>query len=231
MEFLKPPTDNLYKFIAIGGVAIIGVCLYVSTTVQSELFKAEQQFLKESIDRTEQYGEFPNSTLPFFRPLFDNIESPKVNFISRSPEDRDLFLNYLYQSRDSLRPKTAPPTPEEMDAYFQRQDVKDYFVIEKAMSSKTYEAMAQQMTLPRFNSMVKPQIDFFLKAERLINRRIMAMSEFWGIVDTHLHHNSSAAMGAVAGVCIAAAGFILWWIMVQRHEDRILLNKRNHNAQ
>ena len=78
MNNWSPPTDNIYKFYAVGGLLVFAISLYgIVQTVQST-----NHFLYELIielDRVERRGASPENTMLTREVLNRRIEAVKVD--------------------------------------------------------------------------------------------------------------------------------------------------------
>jgi hypothetical protein len=226
MDFLKPPTDNLYKFLAIAGLVLIGLAVYSYSNARNQELRAMQDVQNALIpvfdvkEEKLQYG-------PPFR-LTRTKEPRDFGSISGSKQEYDGYCKNFYQVIDNYWNGIEAATKDEMVEYFKRPVVVQFYQREKKMTPESYKEMVDKITLPEFWE----QTAFEREVARLNLQhysKILSLSHI--ARKTHLESEQISFWSNVGlwfGIAFTILGFGCWMVLVQRHQDAILKHEREY---
>ncbi|HQZ63956.1 MAG TPA: hypothetical protein PLY87_02715 [Planctomycetaceae bacterium] len=89
MEYLKAPTDNLYKFIAIAGAALIAVCVIQTTGQLAEISQQSFQLSKDIAIQKVENERLNERSKAFRKELAVEIQNPE----KLTPEGKPLLFD------------------------------------------------------------------------------------------------------------------------------------------
>lgn len=238
-DHLKPPTDNLYKFMAIGGLAAVIAASYFYFTW---LDRTNDDLLRYHNEVADIINEYHSSFMmldgsPIAEPNDDNengvLDSIQFTTMVEDEKERMEVLKHLAMHDSNLVKFARFPVPSD-------QNARDFWKASCGLSDSQFDEMTERKPfespspdnfITRTNKLAK---DFRPRHQRII----YTMDMIWGIDDdTKLLKRGLIAV-VIIGTLAAVTGFTLWYFKVQRYQDRILriefenarLERQTHSA-
>ena len=216
MDFLTPPTDNLYKFLAIAGIAV----------ALSAGFFENRQLAQITENSNQVEGE--RATQQMIREIDDvEIKREQESYESRM-KSNDQRLNDLQKEQAQLN-----AVQEKVAGKASEVDKSDYKQQSEAFTAKA-ERLRSDVEQMRSTNGVDAEAENMFKTVRA---EVIAMAAIAGknAVTIELLEQFKVDRkfydGAIlTGICIAAYGFLLWYLKVQRYQDRILVAEAAEKA-
>jgi hypothetical protein len=223
MDFLKPPTDNLYKFLAIGGLVVIGFSLYTKHGARNDLIKVIDSFQKEQHGFAEQLL-VPQITESLRPPLrkWEPPDPPQGNYLTGDRADRDAWKVVFDNILEISRKNAAPPTPTEMGEYFRRPEVLGYYMLYEGRPEGDFIKQGKTKSYPDFVDLIKDERQMWQSKFREILQFTHALDSTWAVIDEYNAIDAHSKVGFWVGVGMTVFGFGLWWGVLQRHQDKIV---------
>jgi hypothetical protein len=221
MDF-RPPTDNLYKFIAIAGLLILGFSVYLRHTVQVETQRLEMEFYKSDVERFTTGsigGEFPP---PLTGPS-ESISFPdgreRVRGSDSDRQSWDTAINALLNEQEKHTGMPAKVSPND---YFQRPDVVAYYRDIRGLSDTEIQSMAAATNAETLWQLGLKTRDAYRAAYRDNATNAAGIVALRRQVDYEKSIKYWTTTGMTLGCFLAGIGFVLWLYWVQIPEDRRL---------
>jgi hypothetical protein len=229
MSYVTPPTDNLYKFISIGGIALVAWSLYWPRQMQYEInkgteVKREQLNTHIHLDNdinadvlSRWIGIIPTETFA----VHDHIASKSPNPFSEDPLARAAWRESTRQHIDILTLVANPGFSKFKDRVIERAepDIRDILGLPPTISEHDDFQHAWKRYKDTINSARQEEVSKFYLRETI-----------WSDEEQVKSWQSHANLTLYGGAFMIIAGFVLWWAMLQRHEDVILLSERKEKC-
>lgn len=195
-DLLKPPTDNLYKFIALTGllILVISVVLPAYALVTLEMKRLD---LVRELNKT-------SATLDEAKTLGEEAEAATHNAQAASSQVDAAVARY------KAMPKSKHPSRQEANERLRRLD--------------EIEAASQGLRDATQKLQAKTE-EFGKKTSEAHNRSIETDYQNEVLDTINLGFDLSKLLlliGSFVGIVIALLGFVLWYRKVQVFEDRVL---------
>ena len=133
MDYIKPPTDNLYKFIAISGLIILGYAVYFNEASISDLrIKTIEHETQKSILKVEI------KTLEYNRSKIAETQKVDQNFFDCMYSQKDTVPNNNEAIYHSCLSKHPTDTKKMVKRYYEvNKLLNDYFFASQEIIKKT----------------------------------------------------------------------------------------------
>ena len=203
MEYLKAPTDNLYKFIAIAGAALIAVCVIQTTTQLAEISQQSFQIAKDTAI------------------LKVEAESLNERFKASGKEHERLF-----PEQHTPEKKT---TPSDRDSEIQQ---KNEVVLDSASEKmqSSAERVARIGRLEAFRQENDAILD--LAFQRLLSAAVLDVQgqRIRELASAFVTWVRIGVFTVGIGILMMILGFCLWYSRVQVFQDRLLQKQASEQA-
>lgn len=226
MDTLKPPTDNLYKFLAITGIVLVAFCLYTKRQARKDLLVRVEAFRREETENTENLflsKAQPIPLMPPVRSLEQPANLPTGDFLLGNAHERLVWEAFLASEQKVAVANSSFPSNDEMVEYFKRPEAIDYFVNIKLVPKDEYDKFVQGVTMVRFIEMTAGEREFLLAKRRGFQRLYQAVRPVWDAIDDYESLSAHCDEGWKWGLGLTVFGFSLWWWKYQRYQDRLIL--------
>lgn len=211
------PTDNLYKFLALAGLFLFCFCFwvpnYIDYTLAPEYIKAKNElceFIADFEELLNTHARDNGVTAVSVRLGFDP-ETPMGGIIKPGEVYRfdcppeayrdainrwdDLLVSYVRSGELRATQSGAADGP-------------------KASKKKATETQA---------SIITSEVFAMARAARVkLRQHSVTMESLWQLSRKADTYHKLSGYGLYVGAGVGVLGFILWYIFVQRHQDRLL---------
>ncbi len=211
---LQPPTDNLYKFLCVGGIAAIIASFYFlidrNTESYAQRLKLEQEF-SEILDEfhTKFGSKVAHDELRLTPQQLESVTLQDSLAYSVAYADREQTYEHLNLHHRQLRNLMVPPLRDEFSKAFWM----NWFSLSEE-ELHHWDTNEKQ----RVQSIRSSAVEFRPRFEKAI----VIVKEIWMIEDTFVVYVWSCLTGVILGVLLTVFGFFFWYIRVQRIQDQIL---------
>jgi hypothetical protein len=226
------PTDNLYKFVAISGIAIAGFAVYIAWSSAIELLNLHHrqtlmvdQFFAEAIEWEAQLAAegviSPQERDESIAMLMAKAKEAKAMKATKAP-DANVDLDTCFEEIAKCIGEIAHPNAQEMHRHLQEKWFREKIKSDMKYDDAEYDNWAARLTLQEFTKMRASAIEH---AKLLQDKAAQIASggiEFGRSVDWFLLINRYSKWALGAGGFVALVGFVLWYFKVQRYQDKIL---------
>lgn len=242
MDVGKLPTDNLYKFVAISGVALVVAAVIWPVRVAGEIENKIEEKAAAVHDGVAGIME-----ITVLAPAEgESIPSPKrqhappANTSSAAYNAAaDAFVK-TYEALNVSYPDVKTEKEEE------RRVWRDFFVMldEHFRAERILNVEARKLPIEEMGKLLSApevfgrkvsdeeiqawhsgvEIARLQKSENA-RRVVLNATSIWRLVDESVRARQLGNIGLWAGNLIAVLGFTLWWIKVQRWQDALLRNQ------
>jgi hypothetical protein len=222
MEPFKPPTDNLYKFIAIAGLVLSLGCVWQMNKLHSYAYETMERY--DSV-RNSQMRRRAGDKLSVYPSLIVKDKWPKhpsFDEVEARDDARRTYMEYADSLGELLYEESATPTEKSKSEYFSREDVKSFFKIEKGIEREKYDSFVSQMTVSEFAELVRPEIESARQERADLVQELDLLRDTWRAIDWFYLAFRWAGLLAWVGGGVSVIGFIAWYVQVQRWEDQLL---------
>ena len=205
MDFGKLPTDNVYKFIAISGVALAIVSFIWPIQIAKETsdkVASMEHSLMEQMATVDSIVLAPSEQREKGMEPGLNPNLMKIDGAGRVKWDKYLYDKQIYLVKAIARLNN--PSPE----------VLKEFEFERVPADE----------LP---SRIKATVDRLRTHRETTRNVVFDIREVWRLVDYSKWTQTKGRIGILVGSIIAAIGFGLWYFKVQIFQDRILAKEAN----
>ncbi|MGV3608878.1 MAG: hypothetical protein ACO1RA_20915 [Planctomycetaceae bacterium] len=235
MDFITPPTDTLYKFIAISGAAIIIAANIWSYRATTALEQTEAELDKTYIQVEVRIDALISSAMCFHdvRKLNDKI-STQADEIGRLEKIRVQKKEKYSEQQLKLESEVAilldellhtlsyAPTVERFQANAKNQGVEECWQSCCNKDPESYKVFVETITPTTLNNQYAP-----LRAEARALRIEAAKggSEFLSLAlayNRQIDFNYRCWQAGWIGVVLAGGGLVAWYFQAQRHQDSLL---------
>lgn len=209
LDKFLPPTDNLYKFLAISGLLLI-VLSFVPNYFNFQLWEQKYEYLKtldiyvaELEKYNEDYGKF-NTRLKELNQKYDeSIESYKKHNELGSDIEKEL-KEKNFQKADELYKSYLSDKKIIQDRQNNIKELKTNIENEKKeIDKKTIEIKVKKAEIDKTKNLIEHY------NEEISRLRALSILIF------------------VLGIIAAISGFFLWYYRIQKYDDLILANEAN----
>lgn len=219
MDYLKAPADNLYKFLAIGGIVALIATAIVGAPQYRHLEEISRQYEREISDGINEYHSlFPS------RPNFNEIDVDGFNDILQfqirnliTPEEQLGAIDHLGYHDRVLSLLSAKPQKGD-------QKAKEFWMEKFSLTDAEFDS-ALASTDP--NNIIARTVQ---RARELRPKQQKLVYTLYDVFDVQLLVTLLDWGIAIALiVCLTATitGFVLWYSRVQKFNDRILVHQLN----
>lgn len=211
MEYLKPPTDSLYKFLAIAGLVVFVLAIFLTEPYIADLTKQFNDIEREQVKtlaawRVLYLQGMPIDQVPGYTnwTVRDAIEEPYP-----SDEKRSELADRFEELREkALRMCNFPASNDE--------------------NARGYWTHVLRLSVDEYNKMVSDR-----EGEHILSRTINSarkllidiegleslQTQQWGLKRQYGRARTFQWWGAWCGVFATAIGFYFWYFRIQRYED------------
>lgn len=217
MESLKPPTDNLYKFLAIGGLVAVIAAGYLWNKENSETFFRRHNLERNLSDlliefHTKFGSEICHADLPGYIETDRNAPSTayayQLAFIDDNEGREYEYTHLLLHDAQVRRLCKLPRETEDIEFWANWYDISQGEVVQAAKTEDSF--------IHRVNKEAQEFRPRFEKAQ------LIAL-EIWSIEDGFTRIELITIVTACLGAVITVIGFTLWYFKVQRYQDQLLV--------
>lgn len=211
---LQPPTDNLYKFLCVGGIAAIIASFYFLLDRNAESFaarlKLEQEFSEILDEFHAKFGsKVAHEQLMLTPQELESFTLQDSFAFSVAYADREHTYEHLNLHHSQLRNLMQPPLQDEASKAFWM----NWFELSEA-------------ELIQWDTNERPQVEAIrssaIEFRPRFEKSIVIVKEIWMIEDTFVVYMWSCRTGVMIGFLLTLFGFSFWYIRVQRIQDQIL---------
>jgi hypothetical protein len=227
------PTDNLYKFLALCGTAVLALSIWSSQQHAHDHRTHARRLatgFNEIGDGIQSLGDLEKVLV---RDSDGNVlalqsvgNAVSGNPIYASPEDKEALRRFLQISDAMLFEWAKVPFDEkDKEAWFAMPDVAEHTKRRLGFDDTQYHTYVKQMSLEEFRILRKPGNE---KAEELratLKQVESDLHEAWRFQDMRERQEWFAVFGLCGGVVVAAIGFVCWYYRVQRLHDEMLVQE------
>lgn len=211
---LQPPTDNLYKFLAVGGIAAILGSIYFFTSYHRESYparlKLEQQFAEILDEFHAKFGSNVSHDELNFKP--QEVAEVKVEdslaFSVAYADPKHVYEHLNLHHRQLLSLMDPPLTNEKTKSFW----MKWYGLSEDALRNWATSNPEQVQAIQSSAIEFRPRFE----------RTFVLAKEIWSIEEMFSFYGWCCGMGIAVGSFLTCFGFIFWYVLVQRVQDQIL---------
>jgi hypothetical protein len=218
MDFLKPPTDNLYKFVAITGFVLTVVPPYLAYRFDADSYLTIHEYEREVGDVLSEYHAiFVDQIRPDQIKEVRLVDETIPFQLHRLNTDEDLqkIINHLEEHDHKLFMLSAFPKKDDDVA-------RELWTTSFRLSPEAYDALIQSPSADNLISKVNSQARLLRPKHQRIIFTVVDTVTLADDVDVAALY----AFGAMAiGIVLMIVGFALWYIRVQRPQDRILASQ------
>ena len=244
---VKPPTDNLYKFAAIAGLAIMFFFVWLQHSTWTRAFDIElsqspkMSFPVGSYQKRQKFDSWIaalDKDVPMIseedmaelvqlvqKLLSDSLpEKPVPGPLDAAYHDSTELLEYyrFYQSIESWF-STAPQLLQEENFLLLTEDKKCRDEIMRVKSealsfAEYFQSAEHRAKYTEFDSYCREQEGYFREMSQSFLRRAKVAREY------ELARYTAVPM-IVVGCLFSLFGFVMWYRKVQRFQDEILINE------
>lgn len=219
MQYITPPTDNLYKFLAIGGLAVIVIAFIVPIQAIVELEK-------KSIESDRPLNESLRTRISIALAASDD-EPLSKDLVAKAAEaiwsnDKNVRNAYLVDWEDridkidkSIFSVDAAEVRQELASEKGRIDLKTFFGLTDGQVNDPKAADHADEWIANLRRE-------YLEDRKLDDEAMLSLRTFWLTLDYANITQQYGKWGISLGAVMAVVGFGLWWYKVQRFQDKIL---------
>lgn len=237
MDLIRPPTDNLYKFLAISGLVLLGLSSLGEIKIGVELVNVSRQPYVDLLRFENELSNFVDDQ-KYFEDVSEIEGKLSVRYSAIQAADSRLAnapggklmdkaleqeVFALCDEIDAeLRRLAVQPCCESIEAYLGLAATKSLWSCGKGLDSDEFTAHVEKLKSDNFKDVIaerksrgrKLQADF---AEVTVNLEV-AVEGMYVIQEWKSYFN----WGRTVGIAVSIMGFILWYSKVQRHQDLLL---------
>ena len=208
MDFLTPPTDNLYKFMAIGGIALFIALLFVD--------KADFDRLQDLGAQAAMDLASSGAKIEFQREL-NGEEHKRTEAINNRSQAVDARLGEVNRQRAEIV-KQAEGARGVLADKFNAQ-LHELDIAREAAESDAQRVIAETHAVDqRIDTIVKAAIDDSVATAALQARTKHLTIQRVALEDRSKYFNWLSAFSGL----FSTLGFLLWYSKVQRFQDQII---------
>lgn len=225
MFTLPLPTDNLYKFVALAGLALIAIGYFFTVKSQDELNKQQETLLwksdelERSVDKLKDYTVYFPRHKPQAKPEEPNTDLDSLKYFE--------YVRSLCKcDQDFARQFEYALTMKDKQLYLTDPAVREAFKALRGFTDAEYEKWVQSSSMLEIQDLVnRPTGDIARKV--IDNARMLELEAFhyYGLVGRANDERQVGKWFSGGGAVLMVLGFILWWWKVQRYQDRLLRRK------
>lgn len=224
MDLLKWPTDSLYKFIAIAGLVGAGFLVAIAVSSDHDRKKVGTDFFAAELQRRVEHSTHED-TRKVYPPMvhwYDELpDPPNVDYLMGSKDDRAEWGAYVQHQIAAFSKYRLPAKTEEMQTYFERADIRRYFERHKGLTGEAYQKFVNGTNLERFAEMTAGERAEYDERLTLMWKHWIAVQAAWDEIDHFRERQWYSWFGATVLAPVTLIGFALWYVRVQRPQDRI----------
>lgn len=214
---LQPPTDNLYKFMSVGGIALLIAAGYFLNVQYSDSYRRrftlENEYNEIVVEFHRNFGsKVMHDELGITKSEADSVPLQKTLAFSTAnanEEEKKHILEHINLHDRQLRALMTPPDRDpESNSFW------------ASWFARTPEELARwQKEKPNeIESIRLSAIEFRPRYEKCLS----LVSELWLNQSSFKTVAWICGIGIVLGALSALCGFILWYRLVQQLQDKIL---------
>jgi hypothetical protein len=236
------PTDNLYKFLALCGTAVLALSIWSSQQHahdhQTHSRRLANRF-QEIADGIQSLGDLEKVLV---RDSDGNVLAVQTvgnaavhNPIYATPQDKEALSRFL-QVSDAMLFEWAkvPFDNKDKDAWFAMADVAEHTKRRLGLDDAQYQKYVAHLSLEEFRMLRKPGNERAAELRGILKQAEGDLQEAWRFQDMRERQEWFAAYGFYGGAVVAAIGFTCWYYRVQRlHDDMLvqeLVNLKSKNT-
>lgn len=216
--FPNLPTDNLYKFLALGGVVMFGLGVWLLWSCSTELRKDEEVARRRM-----------ESILTSYEQLFQQVtkgkdlEQIKSLMLATPDEDRITAEGEVVSDKALLRVLEA--LKKKRLAEELANDSNELSILNPKGGRTSYRSFLREiskglMVLSLGDTDGKLKDDFKLAKNDLLQHELF-VAEVWIKQDNARYVNIAGYSFILAGGILSIVGFVVWLLRVQLHQDKL----------
>ncbi len=233
MEIIKPPTDNLYKFVTIGSLGLVVFVLYYVQQEYGKMLERMSYFATTEYEFLREWAAQPEAPLPDMMLPVDGHEAwlseekkqwmpePVEDWPPESGEFADLIAGSLV-----LTNYQRLPNADKLAVYFEQPDVLTFYKTGKRMSDADYETFSKNMALDQFKELMRPNTEYY---QRQFDRLLALMHENGEAAASLVISKQqiwSLKWALICSIVLTVVGSFSWYWLFQRHQDVIVRCER-----
>jgi len=221
----KLPTDNLYKFLALSGMALAIYCSYTSIQLFNQRESRVFEFNVKEDDRTQKMVA---ADVPWTPPVWmtEPPEMPIARYDTDDSKERERWIDGVDTLIGYYTLNRELPTKEIMDAYLAEPKTKAAVGRHEGLSSGSErDAYVKGMTFEKFIALTEPNRVHATLHQGLLLQHKKELQQLWDYIDSNRFQTNLYGGGIGWGALLAVVGFVLWYWKAQRFEDAIIYEK------
>jgi hypothetical protein len=223
MDWIKPPTDNLYKFVFIAGLLVAGFAVYWRYKVAESMSALNGDFDKDYIELVVGHNTLLlpfASTVPFAQlPIEEEELDPCTADLAK---ERRKAIEKMNKMKDQLMCVAQPMPGATLKKRFQLPEIKKQIMQRNSLDEATY---AKYVDEQKESDLEKNQALCAQQAIAGLVKWSTVRGELTDAFDQMTAYREAAresTFGIWVGLVFAAIGGTFWFLRVQRYQDRVL---------
>jgi hypothetical protein len=214
----KPPTDNLYKFVAIAGLAVSAFCFVFPNQQAESLASKIDAHATELLEFESKLNDLEVSGIQI---RTDEHASPYRAIAANKQEQADYHraidkLGSGLLEAETLSGKWAK------NAYFANAAVREFLKKTKGFTDSQYDTWVNGMTVDEYQKLMEPYRTLAKTLRHDLFKYIGLLEATWELTERVEQYAKWAQWGTWFGLGIALLGFACWYFLLQRHQDALL---------
>lgn len=219
-KLVTPPTDNLYKFLAIFSIVVIVACVVVnwnySTRVDERWVSCRLAGLEFSTETENYFLMFENADQ--FEKASTVIDDP----ITAIGAEQELVMQRHQHTLDVLRRMSEPRTIEMERQHFQSDANRAHNMQRLLMNEEQYKAWEAKVTDNDLMRMADNRIQLANQLKSKVNQYYALVYEMWDILGREYTLRLVGLCLGAFFLCVALWAFIAWYRRHQKFEDMLI---------
>lgn len=216
------PTDNLYKLLALSGVALVLFGVWFERSLSDELYKDDEACIRCG---AEIQDELEQGVLDVVMSDIEHFKSVHNELMEMPPEERAKRIGVAITdeelksiTRDFLEMRPFSYRPVASFSALKHYNYRDEFRNDLAFSDDSMLALSATIA-DKDNKATQWDAERIRKVREKIRECEVTAERIWAKKDQMAYRGTYLFF---AGFAIASFGFWLWYHKLQRHQDRLI---------
>lgn len=224
------PTDNLYKFLALTGIAVLGFCFVVPNQMEDTM-RPERMRLAQQLDKMADAFETLGWTDEVIirdkqgNIVHMNFEPIKgdMDVATSDEKGRKAYLELLQKMKVYVSELAKVPGAADRDIILKKDDFKTYIKYVRGFDDKAYAEWAKVVAMTEIQQHVMPRAERAKQLKAMVREHTHDIHTIWYLAGKARTYAWLSLVGMPVGFLFAVTGFLLWYRRVQRHQDKLLI--------
>lgn len=222
----KPPTDNLYKFVAVTGLALAAFCFVFPNQQSDSLSSKIDANATELLEFESRLNDLEGSGIQI---RSDEHASPYRAIVATKQEYADYHCAIDKLGSDLVDAETLSGKWAK-NAYFANTKVRESLKRTKGFTDSQFDAWVNAMTVDEYQKLMEPYRTLAKTLRHDLFKHIGLLEATWKFSERVEQYAKWAQRGIWFGLGVALLGFACWYFKLQRHQDALLRKQLDEAA-